>query len=191
MPITPPLEDAALVDFFGTIVAGITGLDANSVFPAWQQDMPNLPAVGTTWAAIRVTERQGDPYAAEIHNPGVTDPAGFQGSDTILRQEVLTLECSFYGPAADGMAALFRDGLSVAQNREAMRAANFGFMSVGQIQAIPSLVKEKWLYRAVLTATFRRQIERTYPVLDLKSAAGTVDNGAMIDAFDTTLVQGA
>lgn len=185
--VTPPLEGDALIDFFGDLIAGITGMNRDTaILPAWQPDMPNLPAVGSTWAAIRITDRQGDAYASELHNPGDGTPDGFQGSDTVMRQEVMSLECSFYGPGADAAAALFRDGLSVAQNREALQLASFGVLSVGQIQAIPSLIKEKWLYRAVLTATFRRTVQRTYPVLDLKSAGGTVNSEKVIDAFEAS-----
>lgn len=187
---TPPLEGQALEDFFNGIIAGLTGLDAdNLIIPAWQTEPPNLPDVGTTWCAFRIKDREGDPYAAETHNPGDGTIIGFQGSDTVQRQEKMSLECSFYGPAADATAALFRDGLSVSQNREVLKAQYFGLLSVGRIDAIPSLIKEKWLYRAVLTATFRRTITRTYQVLDLLSAGGTVNSEAVTDTFSATVTQ--
>lgn len=183
--LTPPLEGDALMDFLNSVVAGITGLDADAaIFPAWDDDSPpNLPAKGTSWAATRISERVGDPYAAVKHNPGDGTVAGFQGSDTIFRQELLSLECSFYGPAADANAALWRDGLSVAQNREALTAARFALLSLGHAVAVPSLIKQKWLYRVVVTATFRRAIQRTYAVEDLLSAGGTVNSEAVTEVF--------
>ncbi len=172
---TPPLYDDDLYDFFNGYVAGITGLNSDTaIFPAWQEEPPNLPPVGTNWAALAITVYDGQPYAAEVHNPGDGTQAGFQGSDTIIRQEELSVECSFYGPGAGALMGLFRDGLSVAQNREPLQAQNMGLISCDSGKTIPSLVKLKWLNRIVITARFRREIRRTYSVLDILSAGGTI-----------------
>lgn len=173
--VTPPLYGDGLYDFFNEYVAGITGLNGDTaIFPAWQEEPPNLPPVGTNWAALAISIYDGQPYASELHNPGDGTADGFQGSDTVMRQEELTVQCSFYGPGAAANMALFRDGLSVAQNREPLVAQNMGLISCGNADTIPSLVKLKWLNRIVITVRFRRQISRTYQVLDLLSAGGTV-----------------
>lgn len=183
---TPPLYGDGLYDFFNDFVAGITGLDGDTnIIPAWQDEPPNLPPVGTNWAALAITVYDGDAYASETHNPGDGTPDGFQGSDTVTRPEVLALQCSFYGPGAAGVMALFRDGLGVAQNREPLAAQNMGLISCDGAQTVPSLIKQKWLNRIVITARFRRNVTRTYAVLDLKSAGGTVNSEAITDTFET------
>jgi hypothetical protein len=194
--VTPPLYGDGLYDFFNSLVAGITGIDGDrNIIPAWQEEPPNLPAVGTNWVALAIGTYDGEPYASELHNPGDGSAAGFQGSDTVMRQEILSLQCSFYGPGAGAMMALFRDGMSVAQNREPLLAQNMGLLSFDRAETVPSLIKQKWLNRIVITARFRRAVVRTYPVLDLLSAGGTAkfdkftDQDGVTDTFEASKPQ--
>jgi len=170
---TPPLYGDALIDLFGDFLSGLTAIPRDTnIIPAWSEEPPSIPA--GDWAAIAVTVADGNPYAQNVHNPGDGTIAGFQGSDTVTRQEELALECSFYGPNAYANMALFRDGMGVMQNLDTLRAAGIVLISCGSAQAVPSLVKEKWLNRIVITARFRRGVSRTYSILDILSAGGTV-----------------
>ncbi len=42
-------------------------------------------------------------------------------------------------------------------------------------RAMPDLVNERWRNRYMLNVIFRRQVIRTYPVLPLVGAAGTIE----------------
>ena len=169
---SPPLDDDALDDFLQALVVGITGLPGQMVRPRWQEEPPNLPPVGTNWAAIGVTHRTADTFAVEQH-----DGSG-QGADTLIRHESVDLLCSFYGPLAETNGALLRDGLGIAQNREVLQANSMGIVSVGDLTKAPELVKNRWLNRTDLTVVIRRQITRTYPVLNLLSAEITLETDA-------------
>lgn len=164
-----PLEGDKLVDFLQSVVVGCTGLDGQWVRPRWQPEPPNLPAADQNWCAVGTIDRVSDTYAVVTH-----DGDG-EGADNLQRQQDITMLCSFYGPDADSYAELLRDGLQIAQNREALQLANMAVKSTGDAVPAPSLVKERWLYRIDVRVTFTRQINRRYPVLNLLSAEGSIE----------------
>lgn len=168
--IAPPLEDDALDDFLGDVVAGITGLDRDTaVRPRWQQEPPNLPARTINWVAVGVARRTADTNAVELHDPTAASGAG---ADTIIRHEDLELICSFYGPRCQAIGSALRDGLAVAQNREALLAAGMALVSVSDLTKAPEMIKSAWYNRADLTVVVRREVRREYSVLSLLSAVG-------------------
>lgn len=172
-----PSEDDALDDAVQSAVAGITGLNGTLVRPRWQAVPPNQPSVDTSWAAVGVTRKTPDANAFIAH-----DPTG-EGADKMQRHETIEVLVSFYGPAASANAARLRDGLSIAQNRDMIRTATgptgvdvgMSFVSCGETIVVPDLVNTKWLRRVDLPLTFRRRIDRTYPVLNLLSAQGSFE----------------
>ena len=171
-PLSPaaspaPLEGAALNTFLQNWLVGITGLPGSMVRPRWQAEPPNIPDAGTAWAAIGITDRKADAYPYIGH-----DPTG-NGADDLQRHETLDLLASFYDLSADGQAdyyaALLRDGMAIAQNRETLEVAGFNVLDVGDMTVVPSLLKSRWLYRVDLSFRLRRAIVRTYPVLNVES----------------------
>lgn len=167
-----PLEGQALLDFMQGVIVGVTGLPGTMVRPVWQAEPPNVPDAVVCWCAFRIGARPSDTFPYVHHN------ADGQGSDTLQRHERLTVLCSFYdigsGGAADGYLAILRDGLSIPQNRETLQANGFAFVGAGEPVPLPSLLKQRWLYRVDVELTFARQIDRTYPVLTITSAQGTL-----------------
>jgi hypothetical protein len=170
----PPLAGADLYRFLHAMVAGISGLPGNMVLPRWQPEPANLP--DGDWAAFGVIRRvaRGMPYIDH-------DPAG---RDRYQRHETLECLVSFYGDNADMRAGTLRDGLYVPQNNEPLLLAGFGLIGADEIVAIPSLVKQRWLYRADLTFTLRRAILRSYPILDIERVQARVisDEGTAASA---------
>lgn len=164
-----PLEGQALNRFLQQVWVGITGLDGMLIRPRWQAEPPAIPPFGTDWMAFGITRRKGDTFTSTIH-----DPTG-NGNDSVYRQEMLDILCTFYGPDADNYASLLREGLFVAQNREVLQLNNFGLVEVGEAVAVPEIIKDRWTYRVDMRVTLRRSILRTYPVLNILSAEGTVD----------------
>lgn len=176
-----PLEDDALDDFLGDVIAGITGLDRdNLVRPRWQEDPPNLPARTVTWCAVGVTDHIPDTYAyTALEADGLTTD--------LIRHETLVINATFYGPQSGAIATLFRDGLQIPQNLEALFGAGFGLIeATGPTQA-PELIKEKWLQRNDIIWKTRREIRRVYPVLSLLSAHGTIYSDHLTDPFNVVL----
>lgn len=155
-----PLEGQDLLRFVQQWIVGITGMDGKLVRPRWQPQPPNIPQAGEAWAAIGITSRPSDTYP-------------YVNGDYLQRHEVLNLLSSFYdlgySGQADDLAARLRDGTAVPQNREVLTNAGFALISVGELVAVPSLLKQRWLYRVDLPIVLRREIERIYPVLTLES----------------------
>jgi len=180
-----PLEGQGLNRFLSGWVAGITGLSGNLIRPRWQPfpaDPPApVPGSGPTpgaviWAAVGVTTRRKLGFPQVILDPAA---GGGLGEATLFQQEQLELLCSFYDQGvsgdADSYASTLRDGALLGQNNEALFLAGFGLIDVGDIVPLPTLLKDRWYYRADLSITLQRQIQRTYPIRTLITAGGTID----------------
>jgi hypothetical protein len=160
-----PLEGKALFEFLQQVFVNITGMPGTVFFPRWQLEPPNLPAVGSDWAAFGIVKRSNPKFQF------VTATSTYSEYQTHEEMEILT---SFYGPNADTNAALLRDGLYISQNREVLLTNNMGLVDTGDLITTSELVKNQWLYRVDLRVNIRRQIVRQYPILDVTSAEGTV-----------------
>lgn len=169
-----PLADEALVDFLQETVAGVLGIDSSLVRPRWQPEPPNLPQSNTSWVAMGITLILSDWDAAVAHEG---DENAGNGETTLLRQQTINVLCSCFGPKAQSYADTLRDGLQISQNREALIRNGFDFIGTEDAVSVPSLVKEKWLLRLDVLVVFTRQIQRVYRVLNIESAAGTIDAG--------------
>lgn len=155
-----------LNQFIQTVIVGLTGLDGKLVRPKWQIAPPKNPDIGVNWIAFGINTN-----AADAHSFVGMDANGITKSQ---RHEGLEIGCSFYGPDALEYASILRDGFEIQQNLEAMRSANMGFTGASAIQNIPELVGERFVGRSEMTISLKREVQRTYSVLSLLSATGTV-----------------
>lgn len=172
-----PLEGDPFVEFMQAIVVGITGLDGSKVRPRWQTNVPNLPLANENWAAIGAVRTIPDTFAVELHDPDD------EGTSELQRHEVIELLASFYGPLADAYAALLRDGLQIAQNREVFQLNAVALVDTGEAITAPILTKNVWQNRVDIRITVRRQVRRVYRVFNLLSANGVIHN----EYYDTPL----
>src|SRR5580693_5241475 len=167
-----PLEGKALLTFLGQWIVGISGLPGNMVRPGWQSESPNIPDAGQVWADFTITERKSDQY------PYVNHLSGTNGSDQLQRHETLYIEVSFYDLGSTGQAdfyaAQFRDGTAIAQNREALTLAGMGLVKASDLTTVPVIVKTRWLYRVNVEVIIRREIDRTYNILNLLTMLGNL-----------------
>lgn len=163
---------------------GITGMDATKFRPRWQPEPPNLPAAGADWAAFGVVATKADVFPAIRHV--AEDATGGDGFDELQRNEEMDVLVSFYGPNADAYARALRENCQVAQNREVLLRAEMGLIETSDITTVPSLIKNKWLYRADITIRLRRLIRRQYRVenvvaADIELKVGTAIDGGTIN----------
>lgn len=166
---SPPLEDDALTAIFQQMIVGITGLPGNMVRPRWQPNPPKQPEPSTDWCALGINVQNLDDGPAIIHNG-----AG-NGSDTYIRHQQINVLASFYGPDGMQYAQLLSDGLAIPQNLEQLKAQDMNSIETGEIRPVPDLVNEQWIRRYDLELSFRRKITRTYPVLNILTAQGTLE----------------
>lgn len=175
--IDSPLEGESLINFFQEWIVGLTGLPGANVRPRWQPEPPNIPHENVDWAAFGIIRREADIFAAELHYP---TPLSY---NEIRRHEVLHFLISFYGPNADHYCYSLRDGMQLAQNLEVLSLNSMGLVESGDITAMPELLKEKWLYRADLPFSIRRQIVRDYGVESLVSSTVTFNNELYVETI--------
>ena len=162
----PPADDDALQALLQGLVADMTGLAGAMVRPRWPGSAGTDPDISTNWCAIGLTDSAPDAGPVILHQS-----AG-DGAEAMQRHETLTVTASFYGTAASANAALLRDGLMLPQNRETIRTAGLAFVESGHAVLAPDLVNQQWRRKVDVPITFRRQVTRAYPVLNLLSAAG-------------------
>lgn len=172
--VPSPKTGLTLLTFLQAWCVGITGLDGTMIRPRFQTEPPTIPDSGEVWAAIGIASRPADklPYIAQTA----------QGS-ALQRHELLNVMCSFYDTGVSGFADAFamklRDGAAIPQNVEVLRQNGMALFSMGDLQDVPSLLKQRWLYRVDLPFVIARQVDRVYPVLTVVSVDGTLvtDNG--------------
>lgn len=173
MPTTPsPAYDQPLDLQLQRVVVGITGMDGTLVRPRWQPRPPQQPDQSVDWCAIGIV-RVGAAYGH--HTRHVPDG---DGSDETEAYEDLELLASFYGPGCAGMAALLRDGLWVPQNREALRAGGLALTSADTVTLLGEYVTTEWRRRADLPIFLTRVVSRSYPILNLLEAQGSITSQA-------------
>lgn len=169
LPDPHPLEGEELNDYLQQWVVGITGLAGNLVRPSFQPEPANVPTAGTAWAAIFIATAEADtyPYVGQID-----DDAYLQ------RQEQLDMLCSFYDLGTNGLADYYakrlRDGTAIAQNRQPLYEKSMALRDVGEVLTVPSLLKNRWLYRVDLRVSINRQVDRLYGSTTIASVRGTV-----------------
>lgn len=159
-----PAEDADLDALFQSVVSNITGLPGSLVRPRWQPNPPKQPEPSVNWCAIGVIVTKPDA------GPAITHLKDGQGSDRLERHEGIDLLATFYGPHARSLASRLRDGISIPQNMEVLKAADIGLVEVGEIRSIPELVNQQWVRRQDMGLRFRRKVTRIYPIRNVLAA---------------------
>ena len=152
--------------FIQTVMAGVSGLPGDLVRPKWQPEEPKQPDLPVDWMGIGIS----------TSTPDANSYVGVNQSEAFVsqRHELLEISCDIYGPNALETTRLIRDGFQVPANLGALRYANMGFVEVSQARRLPDLVNERWIDRYVMSVFLRAETIRTYPVLTLVSASGTI-----------------
>lgn len=172
-PISPPpADDLALDVQLQQLLVGLTGLPGDHVLPRVQDGeegvRPRLPDVDETWVSVGVTEERPADTPALIHNG-----AG-EGSSVLRSTSYLEVLASFYGPRSDAYARLVQDGLWLAQNREAMLRQGLQLVDVGTIRRAPEIIANRARRKSDLPISLVRTVERTYRILNVTQAVGTI-----------------
>jgi hypothetical protein len=168
----PGLEGQGLQRVIQQWITGVTGLDGSLVRPRWQTEPPNIPVESEVWVAFGIGNASVENYPYIEH-----DPTG-DGKDILQRHERFEVLCSAYDLGSTGLAdetlSLFRDGMAIPQNQEALRQNGISLIEISDMVSVPVLLKERWYYRVDMNVVLRRQIMREYAVFNIASANGAV-----------------
>lgn len=153
-------NDQGLEDVFQGLIVGITSLQGKMVRPRWQNEPPPLPKISENWCAFGVknTRSNDGPYFQQNKED--------MGN---IRHESIEVLLSFYGPQGQHFANLFKDGLGIPQNIAQIRAHKIKFTGCGEILTAPDFLNNQYVHRYDMTATFNRQVKRSYAVKTFES----------------------
>ena len=157
-----PLYDEPLERELSRWVRAITGLPAGMVRPRWTPEQAAQPAASVNWCGFGITGFEAD-----------AGPALVQGDENseLWRHEVVECMASFYGPGSQGIASIFRDGVSVPQNNHAMTDITaLSLADCSGLTAFPELINNQWVRRYDVTVRLRRKVIRTYGIKPLAEA---------------------
>lgn len=165
---TPPFpKELTLSQFIQTVLVGVSGVVGSLVRPKWQIQPPQQPDIDVNWIGFGINVLSPDTYGyVGMDANGVT---------TSQRQEAIEVGLSLYGPDWPDIAGLIVDGFQITQNLEALRSVNMGFVETTPPRQVPDLVNERWVPRGEMSVILRRQITRTYPIVSIVSASGSVN----------------
>lgn len=164
-------------------IAGILGaaLDSALIRAYDQAEPPVIPDSGTAWMAFQQHAERSDTFPYVKSNPDGT-------GSTLQRHEILAVLCSFYDLGTNGqasmLASLLRDGASIPDNLETLQLADMGLVGCEPEIAVPSLLKQRWLYRVDLPLKLTRQVTRVYGVPNIVQAVGTISNESIVENID-------
>jgi len=172
------LNDKILRRLLQQIVSGISGLPGNLVYPRWQPEPPNQPDFTVDWAALGITSRTRDVFVTLLHTTYPVDPttpdAEAVVTDTVNRNEILSVLCSFYGPNSEAYSEKLAMGLMLEQNRYVMFLNGMALVDVGETLTVPAKDKERWLMGQDVSFRLRRQQNYTYSSGNVESFEGTL-----------------
>lgn len=182
-----PLYGQPLREFVQAFIVGVTGLAGDLVRWNVQAEPPNIPAADTpAWCGFDLAVIAANTFPAVRHlgDVGAGDDAGV---DELQNHEVIQVLASFYGLGAEsdaeGYAARLRDGMAIEQNLAPLLAQGMMVTEVGSLQAVPTLLKERWLFRSDLPFAIGRQVDRRYAVRNVANLDGAVvaSDGLVLD----------
>ena len=168
--------DQALRQLVQGVIVGVTGLAADRVRQAWQPTPAPVLALEADWGAFAILSQRADfdPYTIE-------DVAGTE--QLFNRTEESDILCTFYGPNCMGYAARLRDGTAISQNNDVLYSVGAAVVAFGQITHVPELVNDRYVDRADIPMTLRRQVIRSYPVLSFVAVQGTIHSETLSEPW--------
>jgi len=175
-----PLFDDALDDLFHDNIMAVTGITADLVRPRFQPEPATHPPSNTNWVAFGVGTYDDDAFAYIGHDPLGN---GGLGTNLVERDEIITVNLSFYGPNNAQLIGQYREGIQLDVNRWDLDAGGVKLVSVGQIINLPALLKDRWVKRLDTKVTFRRRVSRIYNVPSLLGGNIVLHN----EVYDTTI----
>jgi hypothetical protein len=164
-PLNSILEDDDLEDFLHDFIQGITNVDNTLIRPDWQQFPPNQPDISSIWISFGILKKTDDYVPSTKITPDTY---------SIIRNQVLEVLISFYGPASGSTQGIFRDGCSITQNRDILTQNGFAIISLSEPRNLSFQLNGQWVRRIDQIIRSRRVIEREYPIETLTSGAAGI-----------------
>jgi hypothetical protein len=162
-PLSSPIYDNPLEDFFHDFLVALSGLPGDLVRPRWQPEPPNMPDFSVNWLAFGFPRIVEDVFAYEGEDPGDRQ------RDIVERDEILTMLMSFYGPQGGALGKRVSASLQISQNRAYLRTQNIGVVEVEDQIRLPALLKEKWVPRVDINVRFRRRAGWVFAIRTVES----------------------
>jgi hypothetical protein len=161
-------EDDAFDNIMQEFVVGVTALPTNLVRPRWQPVPPDQPEANVNWCAIGLIEEDPQSGRSMITHDGAA--SGGLGADTLQVNDEAEIMASFYGPNAGQFAKLFRDGIMLPQNREALTLQGYRLCHMPSAARLAAeLVNQVTIRRFDVTFRVKRESITVWPIENIAS----------------------
>jgi hypothetical protein len=182
--LTPaPAFDSDLENLIHDNIVAVTGIAGNMVRPRFQPEPANHPDQSTDWVAFGLSVQDSDTFAAVTHDPLGN---GGVGTSTVERDELITVNLSFYGPNGGKNISYYREGIQLESNRWDLLAGGLGLVGMTSVINLPALLKDKWVRRLDTKITFRRRSGLTYNVPSLLGGNVVINNERYLTTINTS-----
>ena len=165
--IATSTTDSDIWELLHDMLQGLTGFDSNLIRKMWQKNPPPSPENGIDWIAYGFSISEDEDGGAYLEPTDETE-------SVLYKHEELELSLQIYGDDCQLTAGIIKDGLQVKQNREALYLNKIVYIGASKTLHVPEQINNEFFNRCDLTLTFRRQIERTYGIMNLVDAQGTI-----------------
>ncbi|WP_070106936.1 phage neck terminator protein [Burkholderia plantarii] len=182
----PPIEDDGLDELLGELIAGVTTLPPDAVWPVGKATPLSTPSPYADGCVFGIHSLCSDAGPVIRH-----DGTG-EGRDCYVQHQEIEVLCRFSGPQARSYAQRLADGLAMPQNREPLQLHDMAFAGASPIRASPEPVDRQAdqpaAYRYDITVSLRRKLTRTYAVLNLRSASAAMTTDSSTPVSDISSV---
>lgn len=184
-----PIEaDVELEKLIQPTIVGVSALPAKMVMPRWQVTPSSRPQGDQNWASFGISSGEPDTFHAEVVDSTVV------GEDTsgrmiVERDELLNVLVSFFGKNAARYEERFRAGMSLSQNRTALRSNGLALVEVQPPVRLPDLGpgQNAWSQRKDVVLVLRRRPQHIFQVRSIEDAAGMLDNEQYLTPIQVTI----
>lgn len=158
-------------------IAGVTGLGAKYVIPAYQELPPNVIDPSTDWCSFLISQSTTEGLQEEIQE---------ETKQTVITHKKFKVDCVFYGDNAPEKAESLKAGLLIPQNRAALRTAGMNILWASDpINFMMEQTETDLIKRADFSFTASVAEVRTNQTLSLASASGALETVSASGVLET------
>lgn len=161
-----PAYDNTLEEYIKGLVQGICGLDENYIISVDSANFSSVITASENSCAFTLNKISTEGDAALVNQQ--------EEKAELYQNEIIECLLHFYGSAAQGYAARFRDGSQLSQNHAQLQQLSLGIREFSPLTTASELINDTRKRRYEMTVTLVRKIVREYGIHSLVATPVTI-----------------